>query len=111
MAISQYWVGQIPARPLSITVSDDLGRPIDLSSYTGFKVRLIDPTNADVDTTGAILQTGGARTGRFVFVWPTDKTLFTRTGDYLLQLELSGPGQRDFTTAHTIRVRDLGRIN
>lgn len=109
MQISQYQVGQRPLRPLAIRVNDTAGRPVDLSFYDTFNVRLVDNKNEDVELGNAELQTGGARLGRFTFIWPTDRSLFSEAGDYLLQLELSGTGHRDFTTAHHIRVRELGR--
>jgi hypothetical protein len=85
---------------------------MDLSSYSDFKVRLIDSDNRDVDITGAVLLTAGANEGHFVFRWPTDRSLFEKTGDYLLQMEIDGTsGTKDFTTAHTIRVRRLGGVN
>jgi hypothetical protein len=108
MNISQYQVGQKPFRPLAITVNDSAGRPVDLSFYDDYTVRLIGSDNEEVDLGNGELQTAGARQGRFTFVWPTNKSLFSKAGDYLLQLELSGDGHRDFTTAHNIRVREIG---
>lgn len=110
MAISQYWVGQIPARPIAITVRDSKGDPVDLSGYGEFSVRLLGSDDEFIDLTGAELQTAGAVQGRFVFVFPRDRSLFETHGDYLLQLELDGGGVRDFTTAHNIRVHKLGGV-
>lgn len=111
MKIVQYQVGQKPLRPLGIQVNDPQGNPADLSFYTDYKVRLIGSDNEEIDLADASLQTGGARTGKFNFIWPITKSLFNKPGDYLLQLELSGDGHRDFTTAQSIRVRELGGIN
>lgn len=109
MAISRYWVGQIPSRPIAIDVRDSGGNALDLSTYSGFKVILIGSDNEVVDTTGAVLNTAGARNGRFVFRWPTDRSLFDQPGEYLLQLEIDGAnGSKDFTTEHHIRVSRLG---
>lgn len=108
MEISQYWVGQIPKRPLAIAVRDSVGREINLSAYTNFRVRLLDDNNTEVDLQGSQLQTVGASTGRFVFVWPTGRSLFETPGDYVLQLELSDATSKDYTTSWTIRVRELG---
>lgn len=109
MEISQYQVGQKPAHPLAIQVYDSNGRPANLAGYDTYKVRLIGSRDEEVDLGNAELQTTRARDGRFVFVWPTDRSLFDRAGEYLLQLELSGGGHTDFTTTHTIRVRAVGR--
>lgn len=112
MAISQYWVGQIPSRPIAIDVRDSNGYAVNLSSYEDFNVKIVGSDNEDIDVTGSTLLTSGAADGRFVFRWPTDRSLFEKTGEYLLQLEIEGAsGTRDFTTAHTIRVRRLGGKN
>jgi hypothetical protein len=110
MAISQYRVGQIPAAPLAITINDSLGRAVDCSIYDEFVVKMLDSDNNNIDLTGSALQTGGLRNGRFVFVWPTDRSLFTKTGDYVLEMQFLRPGAKDITTSHTIRVRDLGKV-
>jgi len=111
MAISQYWVGQIPARPIAIDVRDSEGRVIDLSAYNDFKVRVLGSDNEEIDLTGSSLTTSGAAQGRFVFRWPVGRSVFTKTGEYVMQMELGGTGVKDFTTVHTIRVRRLGGIN
>lgn len=107
--ISQYQVGQKPRLPLSITVYGDNNRIVDLSVYDNIEVKLFDGRDQEVDLGNAVLQTTGARVGRFVLQWPTDRSLFETPGDYLLQLELSGDGSKDFTSTHTIRVRRVGR--
>lgn len=111
MDMSQYWVGQIPKRPLAINVRDSFGRELDLTAYDNFRVRLLDDNNVEVDLTGSDLQVGGARTGQFVFVWPTGRSLFQTPGDYLLQLVLSDENSKDYTTSWAIKVRDLGEVN
>lgn len=112
MAINTYWVGQIPSIPIPITVRDSYGLVRNLSAYTGFNVILLGSDNEEIDTTGSTLLTSGATTGRFVFRWPTDRSLFNKSGEYLLQLEILGPdGTKDYTTAHTITVRRLGGVN
>lgn len=111
MAMSQYWVGQIPAKPIAIDVRDSDGRDVNLSAYTDFKVVILGSDNEVVDLTGSLLNTAGAAGGRFVFRFPEDRTLFTQPGMYLMQLELSGPGSKDFTTEHHIKVRRLGGTN
>lgn len=109
MAISQYWVGQIPSRPIAIDVRDSNGLPMNLSAYTEFNVIMLGSDNEEVDLTGAILTTSGAVDGRFVFRFPKDRSLFTKPGEYLLQLEIVGiDGTRDYTTEHHIKVRRLG---
>lgn len=110
MAISTYWVGQIPARPIAIDVRDSQGRVMNLSAYTDFKVTILGSDNEEVNLTGSSLTTSGASQGRFVFRWPVGRSVFTKTGEYVLQMELGGTGVKDFTTVHTIKVRRLGGI-
>lgn len=112
MAISQYYVGAIPSRPLAIDVRDSFGNIMNLSAYTQFNVKMVGSDNEDIDLTGSTLTTSGAATGRFVFRFPTDRSVFTEAGEYLLQMEIVGAnGTRDYTTTHHIRVHRLGGIN
>ena len=111
MAISQYWVGQIPSRPIAIDVRGSDGRALNLASYTDFRVIVLGSDNEEVDITGATLNTSKAAAGKFVFRWPEGRSVFDEAGEYLLQLELSGGGYKDFTTEHTIKVRRLGGKN
>lgn len=111
MAINQYWIGQIPSEPIAISVYNSNGRPKNLSGYTDFNVLLLGSDNEELETTGSILLTSGAVDGRFVFRWPTDRSLFEKAGEYLLQLEILGAnGTKDYTTTHSIRVRRRGGV-
>lgn len=107
--ISQYWVGQIPNKPLSIRVKDGEGVDSDLSIYTNIKVKMLGSYNEEIDLTGATINTNNAVIGNIIFIWPTTRSLFDYPGDYVLQLELTGSGKKDYTSTHTIRVRELGR--
>jgi hypothetical protein len=107
--ISQYWVEQIPNRPLSILVKDSEGNNMDLSIYTTIKIKMLGTYNEEIETSGGVLNVNNAVTGKIVYNWPTSKSLFDYPGDYIVQLELSGSGKKDFTSSHTIRVRELGR--
>ena len=107
--ISQYWKDQIPARPLSIQVKDQDGNDINLSGYTSYAVKMLGTLNEEINLNGSQLNTLNADIGKFTFVWPTDRSLFEYAGDHVLQLELTGAGKKDYTTTHTLRVRELGR--
>lgn len=113
MEISQYEVGEIPLKNLSIAVKDSYGRAVNCSVYSDVSVRMLGSDNEFIDLTGANLNTGGAAQGRFIFEWPRNRSLFTKRGDYVLQLVLksSAPNAIDKTTAHTIRVRELGKVS
>lgn len=108
--ISQYWVGQIPARPLSIIVKNEQGLDFDLSQYTTITVKMVGSDNEEIDLTGSSLNTLNKDLGKIIFFWPTDRSLFTQKGDYVFQLKLSGTNKLDFTSTHTIRVRELGGV-
>lgn len=108
--ISEYYVGQKPARPLAITVRGSSGEPLDLGFYETFTVAVYGPDENEVEDLGdAQLQYAGARNGQFVFVFPKSRSLFEKPGDYALQLAFAGDGREDFTTTHTIRVRERGK--
>ena len=110
MTIGQYWVGQIPLRNLTLTVKDNNGRTLNCTAYTDVSVRILGSHNEEVDLTGSVLNTSGKQVGNFVFDWPADRSLFTETGDYVLQMILGGTGFKDITTTYTMRVKDLGRV-
>lgn len=109
--ISQYWIDQIPARPLSIQVKDQDGNDLNLSAYTTIEAVLLGSRNEEIALTGATLNTSAKDLGLIKFEWPTDRSLFDYPGDYVFQLKLRGTGKLDFTTTHTLRVRELGRRN
>lgn len=109
--ISQYWVGQIPARPLSIVVKTEAGLDFDLSAYDTVTAKMIGSSNEVIDLTGSTLNSNNKNIGKVQFNWPTDRSLFTYKGDYLFQLEVSGTGKKDITSTHTIRVREFGKVN
>lgn len=110
MEISRYWVDQIPLRNLAITVKDSAGRPLNLTNYTDISVRMLGSDNEEVDLDGAVVNSGGASSGRLIFEWPRDRSLFNQAGDYVLQVVLKAANALDMTTAHTIRVSDLGKV-
>ncbi len=108
--ISQYWKDQIPARPLSIQVKDQDGNDLDLSGYSDIEVVMLGSYNEELDLTGSSINTLNKDIGKITFVWPTTRSLFDYAGDYVLQLKLTGTGKKDFTSTHTIRVRELGKV-
>lgn len=106
--ISQYWKNQIPSKSLSMLVKNEDGTNMNLSLYSTITVKMLDSRNNEVDLSGHSLNTNNKSDGQVVFVWPTTRSLFDQTGDYILQLELVGEGVKDYTSTHTIRVRELG---
>lgn len=108
--ISQYWKDQIPAKPLSIQVKSQSGVDYDLSGYTTVEVKMVGSNNEEIDLAGSTIIDTNKNEGKIKFVWPTDRSLFTSAGDYVLQLKLSGTNKIDFTSTHTIRVFELGKV-
>jgi hypothetical protein len=107
--ISQYWVGQIPERPMSVQINDSEGQALNLSGYTTFNFKMLDSNNAEVDLSGGQVVLTQLFDGKLSYVWPTTKSLFQYPGDYIVQIELTGTGKKDYTNTHTIRVRELGK--
>lgn len=113
--ISQYWVDQIPARPIIIDVKDSNGNAANLSGYTNISAYLINERNHEVDITGYTLDTSNKVNGRLAFGFPTSKTVFTDPGDYMLQIEFKTitngvTTALDYTDAHQIVVKALGGV-
>lgn len=108
--ISQYWVGQIPGRPLSIQVKDQSGADYNLAGYTTISATLLGSYNEEIDITGSVVNDAGKSIGKIAFFWPTDRSLFDYPGDYVFQLKLEATGKKDFTSTHIIRVRELGKV-
>lgn len=108
--ISQYWVGQIPTKALSIQVKDSAGNDANLAGYTSISVKMLGSRNEIIDVSDATVSTGSKELGIIGFTWPTTRSLFDYPGDYVLQLELSGADRKDFTSTHTLRVKKLGSV-
>lgn len=108
MIITQFWEGDIPLRPLSFGVQDEYGN--DLGGVGQFtpKVRMLDTNNRPVDLKGSQLLTDEL-SPYATFIFPEDRTLFPRHGDYLIQLGIRRGDRMQWTTPHTIRVQALGK--
>lgn len=113
--ISQYWVDQIPARPIVIDIMDSDGITANLSGYTHISAYLIDERNKEVDITGYTLDVSNKSNGRLVFGFPTGRSVFSDPGDFMLQIELKTITNNvvtalDYTNAHQIVVKALGGV-
>lgn len=104
-----WWVGQIPGDPLSIQIRDDKGSPVDLGSYSTFIVHILDSDNNKVDLAGADINAEGYRTGRIIFRFPPGRSVFTKHGEYVMQIEMANDQRKDFTDVITFKIRELGR--
>ena len=71
---------------------------------------MVGSNNEIISVDGSAINDTNKAIGKIIFAWPTDRSLFPYAGDYVFQLELNGEGKLDFTTTHTIRVKELGRV-
>lgn len=112
MSISEYWVGQIPHQPLQVAVHDSYGNRLNLAVYDSIQVKMLDSDNSPVDTSGITLDFADDGTsGDVTIIWPKDKSLFNKRGDAVMQLQCNrADGSVDFTTSHTLRIRELGKV-
>lgn len=108
--ISQYWVGDKPSSPITFSVRNSAGQQINCAGYDRVYARMVGSDNEVVDLTGATVEDIGAVNGYFQFVWPVDRSLFNKSGDFVLQLVLETEHSRDITSTHTLRVRELGKV-
>lgn len=104
-----YWVGQVPGRPMIITVLDSDGDAVNLNGYTTVRLRMLDTDNNSVDLPEALTTVADANNGRVLFSWP-EKSIFTEAGEYVLQLELRTPTSRNFTSVQPIIVKEFGGV-
>lgn len=106
--IGLYYVGQRPAEPIKVQLTDDDGLSLNVAAYDKVEVILLDGQNREVDMEGALI--GPPNTlGQFYFNFPADRSVFENAGEYVLQFKLSKTdGSVDFTSIFTIRVREIG---
>ena len=108
MIITQYWEGDIPLRPMYFGLLDEYGNDIGGAGSYALKVRMLDTDNKEMDLRGSQLITA-ANSAYATFIFPEDRTLFPKHGDYLLQLGVMSEGRMQWTSPHTIRVQRLGK--
>jgi hypothetical protein len=108
--IGPFYVGQVPATPLLLTVYDSEGQPRNVSGYDTITLLMLDPSGQPVDTSGGT--TGlGSTLGQVTYAWPAT-SLFTIDGTYRLQLALDGPPPvHDLTPAEAFDVLAAGVID
>lgn len=98
------YIGQVPFKPLTVTVTDDTGAPLDLTPYDGVEVTMSNPLGHPVDLTGGTVDLTGAAAGVVAYEFGT-LSPFASPGDYTVQVRLSTTGGAlDFTSTDTIEV-------
>lgn len=104
-----YWVDEKPGGAMTITVLDQsTGAPVNLNNYLNVRLLMVDTDNEEVDLGTGETIVSNPENGRVVFVWPREKSLFTKPGEYVFQLELSTPTALVKTDAQNIVVKRLG---
>lgn len=107
--IGPYYVGQVPADPLVLTVSRDDGTPRDISAYTTVSLLIYDASGTPVDTSAGTVERP-TEVGEIIYHWPTT-SLFNSTGTYRYQISLDGPGTiHDLTGVGTFDVLAIGSV-
>jgi hypothetical protein len=95
------YVGQKPATPLVLNVSDTQGQPLVLSEWTAYQVLIKSPTGAMINDVTANVTINGSKA---IYTWGTN-SIFTEPGDWHFQLKLAKSGQvADYSSIVTIEV-------
>jgi hypothetical protein len=99
-------VGQIPKRPITWTVKDELGiNALALTDYTGAQVLIFGPDGSlKVSVPATITNSGN---GEVTMTWP-ETSPFNTAGEYYIQLKLTNGGSADYTTGAKASVKSLG---
>lgn len=106
MDIGPFFVGQVPADPLVITIRDSAtNNAKGLSSYTAASLILVNPEGTSVATSGGSTSLSDVSGGVISYNWPTT-SLFGSPGDYKFQVKLTGDsGITDYTIPQTFEVK------
>lgn len=101
-----YYVNEVPAQPLLITIIDGEGDIVNLTDIDTVTALLYDATNTAVDgIDDAVITVSDAINGKITFQWPTT-SLFADAGVYQLQLEIEGAGAEDLSNILYIGVNE-----
>lgn len=106
-----YEVGEIPSRNLALQVKDENDNAVNTIGYSVVGLDILGSDNERVDLTGVRVEALPNVMGRYVVIWPKNRSLFNKKGTYLLRLVLQkNDGSKDITRSAAIRVREFGRI-
>ncbi|MFC9001105.1 hypothetical protein ACFT7U_36140 [Streptomyces rochei] len=99
-------VGQVPKRPITWTVRDELGiNSLALTDYTGAQVLIFGPDGSLKTTVAATIT--DSPNGLVLMNWP-EVSPFDTAGDYYIQLKLTNGSAADYTTGHKASAKGLG---
>lgn len=103
-----FWVGEKPGRIIVISVYDEVGTPLNLTPYTSVTLEMIDTNNSQIDLRGSTTTVTDGIGGKIGFVFPSDRSVFTEPGEYLVRLRMENSSTLDYTDAGGITVRKFG---
>lgn len=107
-----YEIGAIPSRPMTIFVRDERDNPVNTIGYTQVTLEMLGTDNEKVDLTGTQIMAIPDAIGAYSITWPRDRSIFDKTGKYVLRFVLEDEyGAKDITRTAEITVRKFGRIN
>lgn len=105
MELGPFYVGQKPGYALVLTLRDPHTNEVkNLTNFTSASLRMVDPSGASVDTSGGTMSISDANGGKVTYIWPTDASLFSRAGDYKIQVVLTGTTSQEFTSTTVFEV-------
>lgn len=106
-AIGPFYVGQVPADTLVVTVTTDGTNAKDLAAYTGCSLLVTDGLGNPVNFNGACVLNAPKSSGKVLYTWPAT-THFVTAGQYKLQVHLTAAGGiSDYTTVQTFQVQHI----
>jgi len=89
VSLGPFYVGQVPADTLVLTVTTDGTTVKPLTAYTGATIVMTDPDGLQVTTAGAV--TLDKPNGKVMYTWP-GTSHFAKVGQYKVQPFLTGAG-------------------
>ncbi len=111
METKTYWVGDRPGGSWTFSVLNErTGLPENLVGYTRARVKMLGSDNEEIVIPDENVSISGPQNGEVIFLWPTE-SVFTKSGRYVLQLELSSATQTRRTSVQEILVRSLGGVS
>ncbi len=107
MSLGPFFTGQIPQDPMTLVVRDfRTNETVDLSSYDGFDIKIVDPMGDDVDVTGGTATIIDPTAGVIQWTWPDDRSLMDTRGEYQCQIIMTDTdGHKDLAIPVEFEVR------
>lgn len=107
----EYEVGSRPSTGLTLLIRDEFDNPVNIVGYSSWQLEMLDSDNQLVDMSGVNIREIPSVIGGLAVIWPKDRTIFNKRGEYVLRLVFNGhDGAKDITRATEIKVREFGRI-